>query len=207
MKTAFTQTHKLPVMFDFRHLWHCDTKRVHLISHYIYIYKYILLLIYLRWLTVNNLHSVFPLFGARRWSRGVTYYLFRIRRCPSSVAHRLFRWNKLLADWMRPTRALNWCNDGERKQFPSLPTSWWLCSEGPGGEQFIMCPSSWPCHWRNRQAHVCMNYPPSHLPAPASLPPSWWRFDTEGRERERENMGLLESARVLKCIFTVSIKT
>lgn len=73
---------------------------------------------------------------------------------------------------VRPTRVLNWCNDGEREQFPFLPTSWWLFSEGPGGRQFIMCPSPWPCHWRNRQAHVCMNYPPSHLPSPPSLPPT-----------------------------------
>lgn len=77
--------------------------------------------------------------------------------------------NKLLSySVLRPTRVLNWCNDGEREQFPFLPTSWWLCSEVPGGSQFIMCPSPWPCHWRNRQAHVCMNYQPSHLPNPPS---------------------------------------
>lgn len=68
----------------------------------------------------------------------------------------------------------NWCNDGERERFPFLPTSWWLCSEVPGGRQFIMCPSPWPCHWRNRQAHVCMNYQPSHLPNPPSHTVEIW---------------------------------
>lgn len=112
----------------------------------------------------------------------------------------------LLVVCRRPTRVLNWCNDGEREQFPFLPTSWWRYSERPGGRQFIMCPSPWPCHWRNRQAHVCMNYQPSHLrslpPPPPFFPPSLWRFDTEEREH-----GELEYERVLKCIFTLSIKT
>lgn len=100
----------------------------------------------------------------------------------------------------RPTRVLNWCNDGEREQFPFLPTSWWRCSEGPGGRQFIMCPSPWPCHRRNRQAHVCMNYAPSHLGSPphppASPPPSrtGGRFDTEGREHG--DLGVWKSIKV-----------
>lgn len=52
----------------------------------------------------------------------------------------------------------------------------------------------------NRQAHVCMNYQPSHLPSPPlPSPPSL--TDTEEREH-----GGLEYARALKCIFTLSIK-
>ena len=35
------------------------------------------------------------------------------------------------------------------------------CVEVPNGKQFIMCPSSWACHQRSMQAHVCINYTPS----------------------------------------------
>lgn len=104
-----------------------------------------------------------------------------------------------LIEWMRPTRALNWCNDGEREQFPFLHIMVAVLGGSPVERQFIMCPSSWPCHCRNRQAHVCMNYKPSHLPSPSSLPPS--RTVEVWHRGERENMGLLQYARVLKCIF------
>lgn len=98
----------------------------------------------------------------------------------------------------RPTRVLNWCNDGEREQFPFLPTSWWLCSEVPGGRQFIMCPSFLALSLEE-QAGTCVHElprtPPLHLP-------SLWRFDTERRQH-----GGSEYAGELKYIFTLSVKS
>lgn len=59
------------------------------------------------------------------------------------------------------------------------------------------------------QAGTCVHELPTLPPSRSSLPPSLPPGGdlTQRGERESENMGLLESARVLKCIFTVSIKT
>lgn len=72
----------------------------------------------------------------------------------------------LLRVCTRPTRVPNWCNDGERERFPFLPTSWWLCSEGPGGRQFIMCPSPLALSL-DEQAGTCV-----HELLPPTLPPT-----------------------------------
>lgn len=150
--------------------------------------------------TLNDINFVFYLFWPCCWPSCITaLFIWNSSSAMLSLVYRTAvsqTKQTLLTVCFRPTRVLNWCNDGEREQFPSLPTSWWLCSEGPGGRQFIMCPSPWPCHWRNRQAHVCMNYQPSHLRSPPSLTVESWH----GGAR---TWGF----RVLKCIFSLSIKT
>lgn len=157
---------------------------------------------------LNGADAVSQLWWTRCWPSCITAldYLFRRppQTCrPLSLAQRLVKTQQTpLGARVRPTRVLNWCNDGEREQFPFLPTSWWRCSEGPGGRQFIMCPSPLALSLGGTGRHMCawITNPPTYpaLPSPP-LPPSL--TDTEEREH-----GGLEYARALKCIFTLSIK-
>lgn len=133
---------------------------------------------------LNGADAVSQLWWTRCWPSCITAldYLFRRppQTCrPLSLAQRLVKTQQTpLGARVRPTRVLNWCNDGEREQFPFLPTSWWRCSEGPGGRQFIMCPSPLALSLGGTGRHMCawITNPPTYpaLPSPPSLP-HWHR--------------------------------
>lgn len=93
-------------------------------------------------------------------------------RCPLPIAHWLITRNKLFPECVRGPRASR--SDVmtvKGSDFHFYPHHGGCAPRVPAEGNLSCAPPPWPCHWMNRQAHVCMNYyhQPSHL---RSTPPS-----------------------------------